>query len=133
MFELWPYLPFGSHDEARFYVSEVRRDSRADACARVWLGVEYGYEGFRQLAGPEGFEYSYGTTIMGMSVAEASVKEYLSRDPLDENALEESLENPDVRCWWLCDADFEGMTIWHKDLEGNELAKHLESLVRPSD
>lgn len=133
VFSLWPHLPFGEYDDIRFYVSEVRKDSRVDVAARVWLSVEYAYESFKRLVGLDGYEHSCGTTIMGMSIAEGSATEYLSRDPLDRSTLERSLESQDVRCWWVCDADFDGMTIWHKDYEGDELAKRLERVVRAKE
>jgi len=137
MFSMWPLLPFGSRDDVRFYVSDVSRDSRTDVSRdsrtvtllRIWLCLEYVYESFKRLLGPEGYEYSYGTTIMGMSVSEESVKRYLRRDPRDEGLLEESLRSDDIRCWWLCDADFDGMTIWHKDHAGDELAKYLKTVI----
>jgi hypothetical protein len=125
MFSMWPCLPFGSWDATRYYVSEVCRDSRVAVSPPVWVCVEYIYEEFRRLVGPEGFTYSYGMTIMGISVTEASVKEYLRRDLFDEAVLEMSLRDCDLRSWWLCDADFEGMTIWHKDLTGVELAERI--------
>lgn len=126
---IWPFLPCGFTDDVRFYVSDVSRDSRTASLPRIWLCLEYVYESFKRLLGPEGYEYSYGTTIMGMSVSEESVTTHLRRDPRDEGILEESLRSDELRCWWLCDADFDGMTIWHKDHAGDELAKHLKTVI----
>ncbi len=129
MFEMWPFLPFGPKDGLRFYVSEITRDSRIAPLPRVWLCLEYAYEPFRRLLGPDGFDYSYGITIMGMLVREQSVKMYLTRDPRNRSMLEESLTSDELRGWWMCDADFDGITIWHKDYTADELAEHLQAII----
>jgi hypothetical protein len=133
MFSMWPFLPFGPRNDLRFYVSDVSQDSRTVSLLRIWLCLEYVYESFKQLLGREGYEYSYGTTIMGMSGSEESVRKYLNRDPRDKAILEESLKSDDIRCWWPCDADFDGSTIWHKDYAGGDLAKHLASVIRTGE
>jgi hypothetical protein len=130
LYDLWPYMPFGIGDERRFFVSEVCKSSRARISACGWLCVEYAYENFKRMAGPDGFGFPYGTTIMGISVGEAKAAEYLRMDFLDKNALEKALRDNQVRCWWFCDTDFEGMTIWHKDLEAVELLQGLLNALR---
>jgi len=92
-----------------------------DGPAVAWLCVEYADEDFQRLAGPGGFEYYYGTTIMGISVAESAVREYLKMPFLQKDVLASALEDSLLRCWWFCDADFEGMSMWHKDYAGESL------------
>ncbi|MGE5293333.1 MAG: hypothetical protein ACM3VT_00750 [Solirubrobacterales bacterium] len=126
---LWPYMPFGIKDKKHFFVSEVFRDSHTP-CPSGWLCVEYAYEDFKRMTGPEGFGFPYGTTIMGLSVKRADSDEFLKMDPLDKDVLERALGRKDLRCWWFCDTDFEGMTIWHKDVSGCDLLEQLRPIVQ---
>jgi hypothetical protein len=128
LYSLWPYMPFGIRDDKRFFVSEVCKDSRT-RCASGWLCVEYAYDNFKRMAGPEGFGFPYGTTIMGLSVKKADSDEFLRMDPLDKDVLERALGREELRCWWFCDTDFEGMTIWHKDLSGLDLLEQLRNVL----
>ena len=125
LFSVWPYLPLEFRDDRRFFVSEICKCSRKIGTIRGRICIEYVHDEFKQLAGPEGFSYSYGTTVMGVSVSDARVDAYLKRNLLDKNVLEESLQDDGLRCWWFCDTDFEGMTIWHKDLEAGTLSRLL--------
>jgi len=128
LYSLWPYMPFGSRDDKRFFVSEAYRDTRT-RLPLGWLCVEYTYDNFKRMAGPDGFGFRYGTTIMGVSVRNAKVDEYLRMDLLGEGILEKALASNDLRCWWFCDADFEGVTIWHKDISGPDLLECLRHVV----
>jgi len=128
LYSLWPYMPFGIRDERRFFVSEVCRDSRTP-CPGGWVNVEYAYDSFKRMAGPDGFEFPYGAVIMGISITKAKADEYLRMDFLDKGVLERALISNDLRCWWFCDTDFEGMTIWHKDVSGPELLEQLRHVL----
>jgi len=133
LFTLWPYMPFGDDgddEDKRFYVSEVCKESRTSIPAPLWLCFEYSHDAFEGLAGLDGFEFTYGNTIMGMFVAESKVAKYLRKDLLDKTLLDEILRDNDLRCWWLCDADFEGMTIWHKDYAGEDLLRRVHEDIK---
>jgi hydrogenase maturation protease len=130
LYDLWPYMPFESEDDTRFFVSEVCKDSRTRIPACGWLCVEYDYESFKRMVGPDGFGFRYGTTIMGVSVSEAKAAQYLRLDVLNKDALEKALGDDHLRCWWFCDTDFEGMTLWHKDLSGGQLEECLFAALR---
>ena len=130
LYDLWPYMPFERRDDRRFFISEVCRDSRTRIPACGWLCVEYGYESFKRMVGPDGFGFRYGTTIMGVSVSEAEAAQYLRLDVLNKDALERALGDEHLRGWWFCDADFEGMTLWHKDLSAGQLEKCLSEALR---
>jgi hypothetical protein len=96
--------------------------------------VEYAYEDFKRMADPDGYGFPYGTMIMGISVGETKAAEYLRMDFLDKIALEKALGDDQVRCWWFCDTDFEGLTIWHKDFEAAELLHGLlNALQTPAE
>lgn len=129
LFSLWPYLPFEFEDNNRFYVSEISKLKSTQRSVPMWFCVEYSHEFFEQLATPERCELGYGTTIMGISVADAEVEKYLQKDLIDKSVLEEILQEKYLRCWWLCDPDFEGMTIWHKDYSGKDMLGNLRSLI----
>lgn len=130
LYDLWPYMPFGIRDQKRFFVSEVCKSSCTRISACGWLCVEFDYESFKRMAGPDGFGFRYGTTIMGVSVREAKVAQYLRLRSLDKDALGGALGDDDVRCWWFCDTDFEGMTLWHKDLSREQLEDHLSRALK---
>ncbi len=132
LYGLWPYMPFGIRDEKRFFVSEVCKNTRTGNSAWGRLCVEFDDASFKRMAGPDGFGFRYGTTIMGVSVREAEVPQYLRLDVLNKDALEGALGNEDLRCWWFCDTDFEGMTLWHKDLSGEELEERFSGALRAS-
>lgn len=129
LYSLWPYMPFGSRDDERFFVSEAYRDTRV-RLPLGWVCVEYAYDNFKRMTRPDGFGFRYGTTIMGVSVSNAKVDEYLRMKFLDQDALEKGLGSSNLRCWWFCDADFEGMTIWHKDISAPDLLARLRHVVR---
>ncbi len=130
LYDLWPYMPFGIEDERRFFVSEVCKSSRTRNSASGWLCVEYAYEDFKRMTGPDGFGFRYGTTIMGISVSEAKVAEYLKMDFLSKNTLELMVRDDHLRGWWFCDADFEGMTVWHKDVPAEQLLMCLSKALK---
>lgn len=96
----------------------------------MWLCVEYCYDDFKRMTGPDGFEFTYGTTIMGLSVLEGKVETHLQKDLIDKAVLEETLRNEDIRCWWFCNTDFDGMTVWHKDYTGEDLLNLLKDEIR---
>lgn len=91
LYSLWPYMPLGPDDERRYFVSETCKNSHTRVPACGWVCVEYAYEDFKRMVGPEGFGFRYGTTIMGILVHEAKAAEYLCLDFLDKNALELAL------------------------------------------
>jgi hypothetical protein len=126
LFSLWPHLPFDYRDKRRFFVGEMRKDNPGEGAVPTWVCVEYSHESFKRLADQGAFSYAPGMTVMGLSVAEARVVSHLTKDVFDKNILEKSLRDQGLRCWWFCDSDFEGMTIWHKDYPGDELAKMLQ-------
>jgi hypothetical protein len=128
LYSSWPYMPFGIGDEGRFFVSEVCKSSRTRSSAWGWFCVEYAYGDFKRMTSPDTF--GYGTMIMGISVREAKVAEYLKLEFHDKDALERALGDNHLRCWWFCDTDFEGMTIWHKDVLGPDLLKRLQDALR---
>lgn len=130
LFSLWPYLPFEFGNEKRFYISEVHKLTQTPNSASMRLCVEYSYDDFKRMTSPDGFEYQYGMTIMGISVVEDKVDTYLQKHLLDKAVLKEVIENKDVRCWWFCDSDFEGMTICHKDYSGNDLLGRLQDQIK---
>lgn len=129
LFSFWPCLPSGLTNDRRFFVAEMCKDSQARTSPWGRVCVEYAYEDFKQLAGSEGFDFPYGTYVMGMSIAESKVAAYLRNDVFDKNVLERALKDGDLRCWWFCDSDFEGMTIWHKDHSGDDLSKRLREVI----
>ena len=120
-------MPFGSKDERRFFVSEACKSARTRNSVWARLCVEYSYEDFKRMVGRDGFGFCYGTTIMGICVSETKVAEYLMLEFLQKHALEKALADADLRCWWFCDADFEGMTMWHKDMSESDMLKRLKS------
>lgn len=128
LYSLWPYMPFGFRDDRRFFVSEVCKDSHTRHPSG-WLCVEYAYDAFKRMTDPGGFGFRYGTTIMGATVTKSKADEFLRMDFLDKEVLEKALGSNDLRCWWFCDTDFEGMTIWHKDVSGPDLLDQLCSIV----
>jgi len=67
---------------------------------------------------------------MGVSVSEAKAAQYLRLDVLNKDALEKALGDEYLRCWWFCDTDFEGMTLWHKDLSERQLEECLSEALR---
>ncbi|MBW7992640.1 MAG: hypothetical protein FVQ84_21850 [Planctomycetes bacterium] len=130
IFSLWPYLPFDFRNDKRFYLSEVRKLTKTLDTASIWLCVEYFYDDFKRMTGPDGFKYSYGTTIMGISTVEDKVDTYLQKNLLDKSVLKEVIKDKDVRCWWFCDSDFEGMTICHKDYSSDDLLGRLQNEIK---
>jgi len=128
LYSLWPYMPFGIRDKRRYFVSEVYKDSRTQSPSG-WVCVEYDYDSFKQIAGPDGFGFPYGATIMGFTVLKVTSDEFLRMDFLDKGVLEKALGRKDLRCWWFCDTDFEGMTIWHKDISGPDLQEQLRRVL----
>jgi hypothetical protein len=129
LYSLWPYLPLKMGDDRRFFLSEVCKNSRTRNSAWGQVCVEYAYEDFKRMVGPNGFGFPYGTTIMGISVSEAKAAPYLRMDFLNKDALETALRDDHLRCWWFCDADFDSMTIWHKDASGPDLLKRLQDVL----
>jgi hypothetical protein len=127
LFSLWPYLPFGIQDKKRFFVSTMCRDSSRPQPAWGWVCVEYSYRPFKQLARTDAFSYMYGSYVMGIWVRDAQADAHLAVNPLDKNVLEQALKNEAVRGWWFFDSDFEGMTLWHKDVPGEALLRHLKA------
>jgi hypothetical protein len=126
LFSLWPFLPCESRDNRRFFISEMCKDSsRLETWGRVC--IEYSYEPFKQLARPDAFSYFYGTYVMGIWVRDAQADAHLTIDPLDKSVLEQALKNEAVRGWWFFDSDFEGMTLWHKDVPGEVLLRQLKA------
>jgi len=130
LFSLWPYMPFEFGNDTRFYISEVRKITKTPNSASMWLCVEYSYDDFKRMISPEGFQYQYGTTIMGISVVEDKVDTYLQKNLLNKAVLKEVIMDKDVRCWWFCDSDFEGMTICHKDYSSNDLLGRLQDVIK---
>ncbi len=130
LFSLWPYLPFEFGKKNRFFVSEIRKLEKTENAASVWLCVEYSHDYFKKIANSKRCQFSYGTTIMGISVIEPAVDICLQKDLINKTILEDTLKESYLRCWWLCDPDFEGMTIWHKDCSGNDLLADLQDKIK---
>lgn len=124
-----PYLPLSNEDNRRFFISEVWKTCRTKNPAFMWIGMEYSSDEFKRLAGTDGFEYNYGTTVMGVIVTEEKVESLLRKYVLDKDTLEQMLTDVGVQCWWVCDSDFEGMTIWHKHFPGEELGKQIREQI----
>ena len=130
LLSLWPFLPFEFGNNNRFFVSEIRKLNRTHNSVPIWFCVEYSHDFFTKLTCSEECQFSYGTTVMGMSVVEPQVDSYLQKDLIDKTILENVLREKFLRCWWLCDPDFEGMIIWHKDYSGKDLMKNLIDVVK---
>jgi len=125
LLSLWSCMP----DNGRFFIGEMCKDARGRNLPWGRVCIEYTSEDFKQVAGPDGFDCAYGTYVMGVSIPEFKVASYLRNDLFDKTTLDRSLEDEDLRCWWFCDSDFEGMTIWHKDFSGDELSSRLQEVI----
>ena len=130
LYSLWSCMPFAHEDDSRFFVSEAIKDSRTRVPACAWVSVEYSYERFKSIVESDGFDFHYGAAVMGISVANSRVPDYLRMPFLRKDSLERGLEDADLRCWWFCEPDFEGMTIWHKDFTGPQLLERLGDAIR---
>jgi len=124
-----PYLPLGDEDDRRFFISEAYKTHRTTTPTSMWICMEYSYDEFKRLAAPEGFKYNYGTTIMGLIAAEEKADSILRKYVLNKDTLEQILIDANVQCWWVCDSDFEGMTIWHKHYPGEKLGQQLQQQI----
>jgi len=130
LFSLWPHLPFEFGKKNRFFVSEVSKLERTHHSVPTWFCVEYSHDFFKKLANSKRCQFSYGTTIMGISVNEPAVDKCLQKDFINKTLLEDTLKESYLRCWWLCDPDLEGITIWHKDYSGNDLLEDLQDKIK---
>jgi hypothetical protein len=124
-----PCLPLRDKDDRRFFISEMCKVHRTTKPALMWICTEYARDDFKRLVEPDGFEYNYGTIVMGITVTEKKVEGLMRKYVLDKNTLEQILTDEGVQCWWICDSDFEGMTVWHKHHLGEELGQHLKGQI----
>ena len=67
---------------------------------------------------------------MGIATTENKVKEFLRKDVSNKNELELILKDDSVNCWWFCDSDLEGLTIYHKYHSGEYLIDKLREKIQ---
>ena len=121
-----PFLPLTDDEDKRFFTSEVCKDAVTKNPAQMRICVEYSYDSFKKMTGPDGFEHFSGTIIMGLVTTEGMVKELLRINVNDKDLLERVVKNEQVFCWWICGDDLNRLTIWHKSYSGMELASRLQ-------
>jgi hypothetical protein len=119
LLSVFPHLTSDGKDAARFYCPEFFRGTKSITPVMGHLCFEYHHRNFLSLVGESGFKFFPDTRIIGIFVDEPLVKKVIREDVFDKNILESLLAQ--VSCWWACDSDLEGITIWHKSLPSEKM------------